>query len=115
MKQLDADVVVIAAGTAGLAAAVTAAEGGASVIVFEKLSYVGGTGNVGSMVIGVGSRLQREKGITLTSKEIFKIHIDYTHWRADARLVPAGLDLLGANRVERERCVGDHPGLTIVE
>lgn len=95
MKKMEADVVVVSAGTAGLPAAVTAAEGGASVIAFEKRSFTGGTGNVGSMVTGVGSRLQREQGITLTSAELYKIHMDYTHWRADARLVKAFYDNTG--------------------
>ena len=76
MKKMEADVVVVSAGTAGLPAAVTAAEGGASVIVFEKRSFTGGTGNVGSMITAVGSRLQREQGITITSAELFKIHMD---------------------------------------
>ena len=44
MQQLEADVVVVAAGTAGLAAAVAAAEGGARVVVFEKASTTGGAG-----------------------------------------------------------------------
>ncbi len=95
MKRMEADVVVVSAGTAGLPAAVTAAEGGASVIVFEKRSFTGGTGNVGSQVTAVGSRLQREQGITLTSAELFKIHMDYTHWRADARLVKTFYDNCG--------------------
>ena len=45
-KQVEADVVVVAAGTAGMAAAVTAAEQGVSVAVFEKAAAVGGAGNM---------------------------------------------------------------------
>lgn len=89
MKTLEADVIVVSAGTAGLAAAVTAAEGGARVIVFEKLAHTGGTGNVGSMVIGAGSSVQKRAGINITPIELFKLHMDYVHWRADARLVKA--------------------------
>jgi fumarate reductase flavoprotein subunit len=47
MKQLEADVVVVAAGVAGLAAAIAAAEKGAKVIAFEKGATTGGTGNMG--------------------------------------------------------------------
>ena len=92
MKQVDADVVVIAAGTAGLPAAVTAAEGGAKVIVFEKASTTGGAGNMAFGPFAVESRLQRLKQIALTREEAFKIHMDYTHWRVDARLVKAFID-----------------------
>ena len=43
MRQLQSDIVVLSAGTAGLAAAVTAVEGGASVIAIEKTNHTGGT------------------------------------------------------------------------
>ena len=42
MKKLETDVVIVAAGPAGLCAAVAAAEQGAEVIVFEKEETCGG-------------------------------------------------------------------------
>jgi fumarate reductase flavoprotein subunit len=92
MNQLEADVVVIAGGASGLSAAVTAAEGGAKVIILEKASTTGGTGNLGTGLLAVESRLQRQKMIGLTKEEAFKIFMDYTHWRVDARLVKAYID-----------------------
>ena len=92
MKQLETDVVIIAAGTAGLAAATAAAEGGASVVVFEKAARTGGAGNMALGPFAVESRLQRQKQIALTREQAFKIHMDYTHWRVDARLVKAFID-----------------------
>jgi fumarate reductase flavoprotein subunit len=92
MQKLEADVIVVAAGTAGLAAAVAAAESGASVIVFEKGSTTGGTGNMGMGPLGVESRRQRLKFLGPTKDEAFKIFMDYTHWQVDARLVRAYLD-----------------------
>jgi fumarate reductase flavoprotein subunit len=92
MKQLEADVAVVAGGTAGLAAAVAAAENGARVIVFEKASTTGGAGNMALGPFAVESRLQRRKQIALTREQAFKIHMDYTHWRVDARLVKAFID-----------------------
>ena len=62
---LEADVVVIAAGTAGLAAAITAAEGGARVIALEKSDKTGGTAKMGSGPFAVESRPQRLKQLTL--------------------------------------------------
>ena len=44
-QTLKADVVVIGSGGSGLVAGLTAAEGGASVILFEKMPYLGGTSN----------------------------------------------------------------------
>jgi fumarate reductase flavoprotein subunit len=92
MSNHEADVVVIAAGASGLAAAIAAAEGGAKVIALEKGSTTGGTGNMGMGPFGVESGLQKEKGIAITRDEAFKIFMDYTHWRVDAQLVRAYID-----------------------
>ena len=54
MKTLEADVIVVSAGTAGLAASIAAAEKDANVIAFEKASTTGGTGNMGMGPLGGG-------------------------------------------------------------
>ena len=56
-----ADVAVIGSGATGLAAAVTLAEGGAKVIVFEKQRSLGGTSNFFQGTFAVESALQRER------------------------------------------------------
>jgi fumarate reductase flavoprotein subunit len=89
VKQVEADVVVVAAGTAGMAATVAAAEKGARVIAFEKAATVGGAGNMARGPFAVESKLQRLRKIALTKEQVFKIHMDYTHWKVDARLVSA--------------------------
>jgi fumarate reductase flavoprotein subunit len=92
MRQFETDIVVIAGGTAGLAAAISAAECGADVVVFEKASTTGGAGNMAFGPFAVESRLQRLKQIAFTREEAFKAHMDYTHWRVDARLVKVFID-----------------------
>ncbi len=87
MKQLQSDVIVVAAGLSGLAASIAAAENGASVITFEKSSTTGGAANMGMGPLGVGSRIQREHMIALTPGEAFRKHMYFTHYRVDARLV----------------------------
>lgn len=87
MKKIESDVVVIAAGPAGLAAAISAAEKGASVIIFEKAHRTGGTGNMGMGPLGIESRHTRAKNFRPTKDEAFEIFMEYTHWRVDARLV----------------------------
>jgi fumarate reductase flavoprotein subunit len=89
MKQVETDVVVVAAGTAGMAAAVAAAEKGAKVVVFEKASTVGGAGNMARGPFAVESFLSKQRKIAFTKEEAFKLQMDYTHWRVDARLVSA--------------------------
>ena len=89
MKQVKADVGIIGAGPAGLAAAVAAAENHASVVVFEKSKVTGGCGNMAMGPFGVESRLQREQIVGLTKEEAFRLHMDFNHWIPDARLVRA--------------------------
>lgn len=60
----EADVVVVGGGGAGLAAAVSAAESGAKVIVLEKNPFCGGDTSTAMVVDGLcGSRLQNKLGI----------------------------------------------------
>ena len=92
MSELTGDVIVIAAGPAGLCAAIAAAQGGSRVLVFEKGSTTGGAANMGMGPLGVESRLQRLKQHGPTRDEAFKAFMDYTHWRVDAQLVRAYID-----------------------
>ena len=92
MSNHETDVVVVAAGASGLAAAIAAAEGGAKVIELEKGSTTGGTGNMGMGPLGIESRHTRAKNFRPTKDEAFEIFMDYTHWRVDAKLVRAYLN-----------------------
>ena len=92
MTKLEADVVVVAAGAAGLPASISAAQAGAKVLVFEKGSTTGGTGSMGMGPFGVESRLQKLKQMGPTKDEAFKIFMNYTHWRVDAQLVRVHID-----------------------
>ena len=87
MKTIETDVIVVAAGPAGLAAAVSAAENGAEVVVFEKASVAGGAANMGMGPFGVESRTQKRQMVNLKKEDVFRRFMDYAHWQADARLV----------------------------
>lgn len=87
MKELQTDVIVVAAGLSGLAASIAAAENGAKVITFEKSTTTGGAANMGMGPLGIGSRIQREQMIALTPGEAFRKHMYFTHYRVDARMV----------------------------
>jgi len=91
----ETDVVVIGSGVSGLAAAVTAVEGGAKVIVFEKQRSLGGTSNFFDGMFAVESEMQRKRYITYSRDEAFKRIMEYSHWRANARLVRAFVDESG--------------------
>ena len=89
MEQAQADVIVIGSGATGLTAALTAAEGGASVIVYEKERSLGGTSNFFEGTFAAESSLQRQRYITYTRDEAFRYIMDYSHWKANPRLVRA--------------------------
>jgi fumarate reductase flavoprotein subunit len=89
---MEKDVVVVGSGVAGFAAALTAAEGGASVVVLEKQPSLGGTSNFFEGIFAVESEMQRERYITYSRDEAFKNIMEYSHWKANARLVRAFVD-----------------------
>jgi fumarate reductase flavoprotein subunit len=93
---LQTEVVVIGSGAGGLAAALTAAEGGAKVIVFEKEKSPGGTSNFFEGTFAVESDMQRERYIMYTRNEAFKNIMEYSHWTANPRLVRAIVNESGA-------------------
>jgi fumarate reductase flavoprotein subunit len=88
----ETDVVVIGSGVCGLAAALTTAEGGAKVILFEKQRSLGGSSNFFEGIFAVESAMQRQRYIAYSRDQAFKNIMEYSHWRANARLVRAFVD-----------------------
>lgn len=87
MRTIEADVIIVGGGASGLAAAISAAEKGAAVAIFEKMNTTGGCGNMASGPLGVESTLQKKHIISLTKEEAVQKFMNYTHWRCDERLV----------------------------
>lgn len=87
MKKYETEIVVIAAGPSGLAAAVQAAEDGAAVMVLEKVSAVGGAANMGMGPLGIGTKYQKRQMIEISVEKAFNMFMEYTHYNVDARLV----------------------------
>ncbi len=87
MREMNADIIIVAAGPAGLAAAVTAGENNLSCIVIEKSNTTGGAANMGMGPLGIDTKVQRRQFNQITVEKAFDLHMDYTHWRVDADLV----------------------------
>ncbi len=92
MREFETDVVVVGGGAAGLAAAITAAENGAQVMVLEKANTTGGCANMAMGLLGVETKLQKERLIDISRERAFEKFMDYTHWRSNAKLVKKYID-----------------------
>lgn len=69
---VDADVVVVGGGVAGLAAGIEAAENGANVVILEKQGIVGGaTTRSGGKVLAAGTDIQKAAGIEDSEELMF--------------------------------------------
>lgn len=86
-RRYEADIVVVGGGLAGLSAALTAAENNLKTIVLEKMRYLGGAGIFPEGSLGIGSRLQKEIGIRITTDEVFARVMEFHHWRCNAAVI----------------------------
>jgi fumarate reductase flavoprotein subunit len=89
---VETDAVIIGSGVSGLAAALTLVEGGARVIVFEKQDSIGGTSVNFRGIFATESSMQRQRYITYSRDQAFRNIMEYSHWRANPRLVRAIVD-----------------------
>ena len=78
---LSADVVTIGAGTAGLAAAVSALDHGASVIMLEENVDIGGHGmcSGGNVHLGGGTSNQRKHGVEDSADKVYLDWVRHDH------------------------------------
>src|SRR5262249_36289819 len=82
------DVVIVGAGTAGIPAAIEAADAGARVVLIEKQRRVGGMLHVSTgQFSGAGTRLQRERGIQDSAERHLADVERLSHGQANSDLV----------------------------
>ncbi len=87
------DLIIVGAGTAGMPAAIFAAQRGAHVLVLEAASEVGGTLHLSAgQMSAAGSRLQAEKGIEDTPDEHYDDCMRISNNTADPALVRLTVD-----------------------
>lgn len=98
-ETISADIVVVGAGASGTAAAVTAAQKGAKVVVLEKAPSVGGAGKIASGLFAVESPLQKAKFKkdpellkVLTKDNLYRELMDYNHYLNSAQITRRVID-----------------------
>jgi fumarate reductase flavoprotein subunit len=82
--KISAEVVVVGAGIAGLVAALSAAEAGATTIIIEKMAAIQARGHDNAFI---DSRLQKKLGIEIDKDEVILDLVKYSGNRADQRLI----------------------------
>ncbi len=87
MKNIETDVVIVAGGPAGLAAAVTVGEQGLKSVILEKSSATGGAANMGMGPLGIDTKIQRAAFNNISVEKAIQMHMEYTHYRVDEDVV----------------------------
>ncbi len=87
MKKMETDVIIVAGGPAGLAAAVTCGENDLKSVIFEKSNTTGGAANMGMGPLGLETKIQKTSFNIITVEDALKLQMEYTHYRVDEDLV----------------------------
>ena len=95
-KDLNAEIVIIGGGGAGLSAAVAAVEAGAkNVIVIEKRRNLGGNTALSGGIFGADSPAQRRLSIQFRRDDLFKFAMNWAYWKSNPNIVRAFINRSG--------------------
>jgi fumarate reductase flavoprotein subunit len=96
-EKLEAEIVIIGGGGAGLAAALSAQENGCNnIIVLEKMGATGGTSAMAHDLFGTESPVQKQFGSDARRDDFFKVAMRWSHWsKVNPRIVRAFMDKSG--------------------
>ena len=87
-QTMEADVVVVGGGAAGLSAAITAAEGGAKVILIEKQGITGGsTARSGGKILAAGTAWQTKQDFEDNADQMFDYLMSFSEGLIDEELL----------------------------
>jgi fumarate reductase flavoprotein subunit len=94
--KLQANIVIIGGGGAGLTAAVAALEQGATdIIVLEKSNKLGGNAINPGGIFATDTDLERRLGQDAFKDDVFHKHMNYAHWKINGQLVRRLIDKSG--------------------
>jgi fumarate reductase flavoprotein subunit len=85
-ETIDTDIVVVGSGMGGMAAALTAAESGAKVVVLEKNDTLGAGTSFAEGIFAIESPLQEELGIEADVRAMLQVEYAFQRYIVDSRL-----------------------------
>lgn len=94
-KKKETEIVIIGGGGSGLSAAVAAREKGVEVVVLEKRHHVGGNAAIAGGLLAAESPIQKRLKIDARKDQIFKMAMDYSHWKINPDIFRAFVDKSG--------------------
>lgn len=96
-ENIEAEIVIIGGGGAGLAAALAASEKGCkNIVVLEKAGSAAGSTVMAHDIFGAESPVQKRQGVDAPKDDLFKVAMEWAHWtRINPRLVRAFIDKSG--------------------
>jgi fumarate reductase flavoprotein subunit len=86
-ESFETEIVIVGGGGTGLAAAVAAAESGAKVMVLEKRRAPGGNSVFPGGLFAAESPVQKRLMIDARKDDLFKIAMDYSHYKINPRII----------------------------
>lgn len=90
----DYDVIVVGSGAAGLSAAVSAADEGASVVIVEADTRVGGSSRLsGGHFYAAGTSVQESQGVSDSADAMFEHYMTLNQWLVEPSVVRKYCDL----------------------
>ncbi len=93
---LEADLVILGGGGAGLCAALAAGENGCkNIVVLEKRASTTGNSAMGGGPFAVESLVQKRQGIDAPRDKYFKAALSFANWKINPRIVRAFVDKSG--------------------
>ncbi|OGO17335.1 MAG: hypothetical protein A2Z02_04935 [Chloroflexi bacterium RBG_16_48_7] len=96
VKNINTEIVIIGGGGAGLAAALETKENGAKdVIVLEKRGNTGGNTALSVGLFAVDSPAQKRISVAIRRDDMFKIAMEWAHWKINPLIVRAFLNKSG--------------------
>ncbi len=97
-ENMEADVVVVGGGAAGLSAAITAAEAGADVVLMEKQGITGGsTSRSGGKVLAAGTPWQEKQGFEDSPEQMYDYLMGFSKGLIDEKLLKNFCDASAEN------------------